>query len=93
MGNTFSEDGSNPIRRNVLPWEKKRPETEQVHFVERWQQRRVSFVELCRQFGISRKTGYSECGGLRSGAGMDWGTAVELLVAVPIGPRKLLLRG
>ena len=58
MGNTFSEDGSNPIRRNVLPWEKKRPETEQVHFVERWQQRRVSFVELCRQFGISRKTGY-----------------------------------
>ena len=58
MGNTLREDGSNPIRRYVLPWNHTSPETEQMRFVERWQAGEVTFVELCRQFGVSRKTGY-----------------------------------
>lgn len=41
-----------------MPWKQISPETEQVRFIERWQTGEVSFMELCRQFGISRKTGY-----------------------------------
>ena len=50
--------GSIPIRRYVLPWKQTNPEREQIYFIERWNGGRVSFVELCRQFGVSRKTGY-----------------------------------
>ena len=41
-----------------MPWNYTSRYDEQVRFIERWQERRVTFVELCRQFGISRKTGY-----------------------------------
>ena len=58
MGDTFREDGSNPIRRYALPWKQTSLEAEQVRFIQRWQAGGVSFVDLCRQFGISRKTGY-----------------------------------
>ena len=58
MGNTLVEDVSNPIRRYVLPWNNTSPEAEQVRFVERWQAGGVTFVQMCREFGISRKTGY-----------------------------------
>ena len=46
------------MRRNVLPWKQTNLETEQIRFIERWQTGGVSFVDLCRQFGISSKTGY-----------------------------------
>lgn len=42
----------------MLPWNDTSPETEQECFIERWQAGGVTFVEICRQFGISRKTGY-----------------------------------
>ena len=58
MGNTLDEDGRHPIRRNVLPWRQTNPEEEQIQFIERWKAGRVTFAELCGQFGISRKTGY-----------------------------------
>ena len=34
MGNTLGEDGSDPIRRNVLPWKETSLENEQVRFNE-----------------------------------------------------------
>ena len=42
----------------MLPWKQTNPEREQIDFIERWKGGEVSFVELCGQFGISRKTGY-----------------------------------
>ena len=44
--------------RKAVPWKNVSPEMEQVQFIERWQQGRGSFMELCRAFDISRKTGY-----------------------------------
>ena len=41
-----------------MPWKQASPETEQTRFVERCQAGGVTFVEVCRQFGISPKTGY-----------------------------------
>ena len=41
-----------------MPWKETSPETEQMRFIERWQAGEVTFVELCRRFGVSRKTGY-----------------------------------
>ena len=41
-----------------MPWKQASPDTEQVRFVQRWQGGGITFVELCRHFGISRKTGY-----------------------------------
>ena len=58
MGDTLGEDGRHPIRRNVLAWKQTDPEREQIRFIERWKRGEVTFVELCRQFGISRNTGY-----------------------------------
>ena len=41
-----------------MPWKQTSPEREQIRFIERWRGGEVTFVELCRQFGVSRKTGY-----------------------------------
>lgn len=46
------------MRRDVVPWKQTSPEAEQERFIQRWQAGGVTFVDLCRQFGISRKTGY-----------------------------------
>ena len=67
MGNTLREDGNDPIRRCVLPWRDKSPENEQEQFIERWLRREVNFAELCRQFGISRKTGYKRAARFHDG--------------------------
>ena len=58
MGNTLDEDGSDPIRRNVLPWKQTSSQNEQIRFIELCKAGGVNFVDLCRQFRISRKTGY-----------------------------------
>ena len=42
-----------------MPWKQTDPEREQRHFIEQWKGGRGTFVELCRQFGVSRKTGYT----------------------------------
>ena len=44
--------------RKAVPWKNVSPEMEQVQFIKSWEQGRESFVELCRVFDISRKTGY-----------------------------------
>lgn len=41
-----------------MPWRSTSPEEEQIRFILRWQEGGASFMELCRQFGISPKTGY-----------------------------------
>lgn len=42
----------------MLPWNSASPETEQIRFIQRWERGGETFLELCRGFGISRKTGY-----------------------------------
>ena len=46
------------MRREVVPWKSTNPEVEQIRFIERWESEGETFLELCRAFGISRKTGY-----------------------------------
>ncbi len=41
-----------------MPWKETTPMDQRVKFVAQYQQGEVSFALLCRQFGISRKTGY-----------------------------------
>lgn len=42
----------------MLPWRETNVETERLRFIERRAAGRESVAELCRQFGISRKTAY-----------------------------------
>ena len=42
----------------MLPWSDTSPEAEQIRFIVWWKEGRVTFADACRQFGISRKTGY-----------------------------------
>ena len=44
--------------RKAVPWKSTSSESEQILFIKQWQQGSENFVELCRVFGISRKTGY-----------------------------------
>lgn len=41
-----------------MPWKETCPMKERVAFIEAWLSREFSLSELCRRFGISRKTGY-----------------------------------
>ncbi len=50
----------------MLPWKESSPESEQERFIEQCQAGEVTFVEACRQFGISRKTGYKRLQRFRS---------------------------
>ena len=42
----------------MLPWKETCSDTEQIDFIQRWRGGGVTFIELCRQFGVSRRTGY-----------------------------------
>ena len=42
----------------MLPWKQTDPEREQKHFIEQWKGGEGTFVELCRQYRVSRKSGY-----------------------------------
>ncbi len=44
--------------RKVVPWKSTSSEAEQIRFIQRWETGRETFVDLCRFYGISRKTGY-----------------------------------
>ena len=56
------------MRSHVMPWKESSAACEQRVFIERWSTGEESVSELCRRFGISRKTGYKrinrfkECG-------------------------------
>ena len=41
-----------------MPWKETCPMDERVRFIGEYLQGEVSMAELCRQFGIRRKTGY-----------------------------------
>jgi putative transposase len=41
-----------------MPWDVRGVEEERVRFISQWREHEWSFAELCRQFGVSRKTGY-----------------------------------
>jgi transposase InsO family protein len=41
-----------------VPWNERNALDERKSFIEKWHKRRDSFAELCRQFGVARKTGY-----------------------------------
>lgn len=49
-----------------MPWKQTSPQSEQIRFIQRLQTGEMSFMELCRQFGISRKTGYKRVNRFRS---------------------------
>ena len=46
------------VRRKVVPWSNASPEMEQIRFIQRWERGGESFLDLCRAFSISPKTGY-----------------------------------
>jgi transposase InsO family protein len=56
------------MRRDVMPWKESSAYSEQKLFIDTWRTGEETFSELCRRFGISRKTGYKrvnrykECG-------------------------------
>ena len=41
-----------------MPWKETDPMKERMRFLVRWSEEATSFAALCREFGISRKTGY-----------------------------------
>ncbi len=50
----------------MLTWRETNSESEQVRFIELCEAGEVTFAEACRQFGISRKTGYKRLQRFRS---------------------------
>ena len=42
----------------MLPWKDTSREQEQISFIRQWKKGEGTFTDLCRKFGISRKTGY-----------------------------------
>ena len=46
------------VGREVVPWNNASREVEQVRFIQRWERGGETFLELCRAYGISPKTGY-----------------------------------
>ena len=51
-----------PEEEDVLPWKETSVESERLQFVERHCAGEETVAELCRRFGISRKTGYKLIG-------------------------------
>lgn len=49
-----------------MPWKITSTSEEQQRFIEGWQAGEVSFMQLCRQFGISTKTGYKRVNRFRA---------------------------
>ena len=41
-----------------MPWKVMSPKMEKLRFLAAWRANEESMSELCRRFGISRKTGY-----------------------------------
>ena len=51
-----------PEEEDVLPWKETSVESERLQFIERHAAGEETVAELCRRFGISRKTGYKLIG-------------------------------
>jgi len=41
-----------------MPWKHSSREVEQIRFIQRWERGGETFIDTCRAFGISRKSGY-----------------------------------
>ena len=91
MGNTFHDDGRYPIRRHVLTWKQTDPESEQIRFIERWQEGRVTFVGYADNLVSAARPATSVPGGMRLMAGKDSATGVEPHATIPIGLHERLL--
>ena len=77
--------------RKAVPWKNVSPEMEQVQFIKSWEQGRESFVELCRAFDISRKTGYKRVQRFRSWGWDGVGDQSRAPHSHPTwGPKKLV---
>lgn len=46
------------LRRDPMPWLETKPVEQRQEFIHEYLKRTRSFSELCRQFGVARKTGY-----------------------------------
>ena len=69
----------------MLPWNDTGPEAEQIGFIKRWHEGRVTFAQVCSQFGISRKTGYKR---LRRFESQGWDGLGDLSSAPHSHPNK-----
>jgi transposase InsO family protein len=69
----------------VLPWNDTSSESEQIRFIKRWHEGRVTFAQVCSQFGISRKTGYKR---LRRFESQGWDGVGDLSSAPHRHPNK-----
>jgi transposase InsO family protein len=47
-----------PVKEVAMAWRETRVMDERMRFIVEWERREVGFAELCRRYGISRKTGY-----------------------------------
>jgi putative transposase len=57
-GDTESEEMGDIGQGMQMPWKETSPVLERKKFVEEYERGVYSVAELCRRFGISRKTGY-----------------------------------
>ena len=69
----------------MLPWNDTSAESEQIRFIKRWHEGRVTFAQVCSQFGISRKTGYKR---LRRFESHGWDGVGDLSSAPHRHPNK-----
>jgi transposase InsO family protein len=56
-----------------MPWQERSGLEERKEFIGEWLRQEESFAEICRQYGISRQTGYKWCGRWETGgaAGLE----------------------
>ena len=57
------------MRRHVMPWRESTACSEQESFIRRWLKGEDTVSELCRAFGVSRKTGHKRINRYMGGAG------------------------
>ncbi len=69
-----------------MPWQERSVESERAAFVSMTHEEGVTIAELCRHFGISRKTGYKWLG--RAETGDPRPTAPGDRMARPARPRR-----
>ena len=67
----------------MLPWRDTSREQEQIRFILRWKGGEDTFTELCRQFSISRKTGYKRVERFKLWGLGDWEIEVEHRTLIP----------
>jgi transposase-like protein len=75
-----------------MPWKKSFPEDQRIQFIVEATQGPGSIAELCRAFGISRKTGFKWAVGRRTAGASDLGTAQGARRAAIARPQARIAR-